>query len=143
MADFAGIETVLGGPEVMGRLRTAEDLRMAVRAGLPWPALRALQETLQLSGESVARILALPERTMARRKQQERLTAEESDRIVRLARITAQAIGALGSSGKASRWLQAGNRALGGTAPLQLLDTDPGTRQVEELIGRLEYGIYS
>ncbi len=58
-------------------------------------------------------------------------------------RITAQAIGALGSSERASRWLQAGNRALGGTTPLQLQDTDPGRRQVEELLGRLEHGIYS
>jgi putative toxin-antitoxin system antitoxin component (TIGR02293 family) len=143
MADFAGIADVLGGQAVTGSLRTAEDLRRIVRQGLPWPALRALQDTLRMSGETAARVLSLPERTMARRKKQDRLTAEESDRIVRLARITAQAISVLGSRERAAQWLNSPNRALGGLAPLSLLDTDMGTRQVEEILGRIEYGIYS
>jgi hypothetical protein len=33
------------------------------------------------------------------------------------------------------------HRALNGEAPLQLLDTDVGARQVEDVLGRLEYGM--
>jgi putative toxin-antitoxin system antitoxin component (TIGR02293 family) len=49
----------------------------------------------------------------------------------------------LGSEEKAARWLHTPNRALGGNLPLELLDTDLGSRQVEEVLGRIEHGVYS
>jgi putative toxin-antitoxin system antitoxin component (TIGR02293 family) len=49
----------------------------------------------------------------------------------------------LGSTDKAARWLHTENRALGGQTPLALLDTDLGTRQVEEVLGRIEHGVFS
>jgi putative toxin-antitoxin system antitoxin component (TIGR02293 family) len=67
----------------------------------------------------------------------------KADRLFRLARIAAQASAALGSEEKASHWLHAANHALGGGAPLELLDTDLGARQVEELLGRIEHGVNS
>jgi putative toxin-antitoxin system antitoxin component (TIGR02293 family) len=48
-----------------------------------------------------------------------------------------------GERAKASRWLHNPNRALGGVSPLSLLDTDLGTREVEQILGRIEYGVYS
>jgi putative toxin-antitoxin system antitoxin component (TIGR02293 family) len=47
----------------------------------------------------------------------------------------------LGSEEKAARWLRRPNRALGNQAPLDLMDSDIGTRQVEEVLGRIEHGI--
>jgi ribosomal protein S16 len=44
---------------------------------------------------------------------------------------------------RAVRWLHRPNRALGGPAPLTLLDTDLGAQQVEQLLGRIEHGVYS
>ncbi len=96
----------------------AEDLREAVRAGLPLIALHSLQESLQLSRESLSRMLSMPERTLARRQKQARLTADESDRVVRVARVMAHAIQVLGSRDKAAQWFRTANRALDGTAPI-------------------------
>jgi putative toxin-antitoxin system antitoxin component (TIGR02293 family) len=87
--------------------------------------------------------LSMPERTLARRQKQARLTADESDRLIRVARVMAHAVQVLGSRDKAARWLRTANRALNGTAPLSLLDTDVGTEQVSEILGRIEHGIYS
>ena len=57
-------------------------------------------------------------------------------------RVAAQATETLGDdSGK--RWLHTPNQALGGQRPLDLLDTDLGSRQVEEVLGRIEHGVYS
>ena len=67
----------------------------------------------------------------------------DSDRLSRLARILAETIDVLGSEEKASQWLEAPNRALGGQTPLTLLDTDLGTQQVEEVLGRIQHGIFS
>jgi putative toxin-antitoxin system antitoxin component (TIGR02293 family) len=143
MAPWAGIAEILGGRAVLGHLKKAEDLREAVRAGLPLVALRSLQESLQLSREGLSRMLSMPERTMARRQKQARLTADESDRLIRVARVMANAKRVLGSRDKAAHWLRTANRALDGAAPVSLLDTDIGAEQVSEILGRIEHGIYS
>jgi putative toxin-antitoxin system antitoxin component (TIGR02293 family) len=71
------------------------------------------------------------------------LTAEESDRMVRLARVLALAKETLGDMEKAGRWLQTSNRALEGDRPFDRLDTDAGVRSVEQVLGRIAYGVYS
>jgi putative toxin-antitoxin system antitoxin component (TIGR02293 family) len=80
---------------------------------------------------------------VARRKQARQLNPQESDRLYRLARATAQAVAVLGSLDHARLWFRAPNRALACDRPLDLLDTDIGARQVEEVLLRLNYGIFS
>jgi len=48
-----------------------------------------------------------------------------------------------GDAAKGSHWLRTPNRVLGGQAPFDLLDTDAGVKQVETLLGRIAYGVYS
>ncbi|MBI1788351.1 MAG: DUF2384 domain-containing protein [Acidobacteria bacterium] len=71
------------------------------------------------------------------------LTCAESDRTVRMARVYAQAVETIGDREKAVEWLSAPNRALGGERPLDQLDTDAGAQMVEEILGRIAYGVYS
>ena len=87
--------------------------------------------------------LHLPQRTIARRKKEQKLQVDESDRLLRLARISAQATATLGSKEKAAQWLRRPNRALGNQAPVDVIDSDIGTRQVKEVLGRIEHGIVS
>ena len=72
-----------------------------------------------------------------------RLTPEQSDVVIRTARILAKAIDTLGDREKAAHWLTAPNRALGGEIPISLLDTSAGEHEVEALLDRIEYGVYS
>lgn len=144
MTAATAIYETLGGPQVLTDARPGlTALGERVRRGLPYAALEALMKGLGLTREQVAEALHLPERTLARRKKERRLHPDESDRLFRLARIAAQAAGVLGSTEKAARWLQKPNRALGGRVPLSLLDTDAGTREVEEVLGRIEHGVVS
>lgn len=62
---------------------------------------------------------------------------------MRLAQVYATAADTLGDGDKAARWLKTPNRALRGGRPLDQLDTDPGVREVEEILGRIAYGVYS
>ncbi len=119
------------------------EVRAQVRRGLEYALLEALMEIFDLEREDLSRALDIPLRTLARRKHEKRLPPAESDRLARLARIAALATEALGSEAKASRWLKAPNRALGGEAPLGLLDTDAGSREVENVLGRIEHGVFS
>jgi putative toxin-antitoxin system antitoxin component (TIGR02293 family) len=59
------------------------------------------------------------------------------------AQIAVQASEVLGGKEQAARWLHTPNRALSGQMPLELLDTDLGSRQVEEVLGRIEHGVFS
>lgn len=144
MTATTAIYETLGGPGVLrGGGPGLSELGERVRRGLPYAALEAVMAGLGLTREQVAEALQLPERTLARRKKERRLHPDESDRLFRLARIAAQASEVLGSTEKAARWLQKPNRALGGRVPLALLDTDAGTREVEEVLGRIEHGVVS
>lgn len=67
-------------------------------------------------------------------------TSGESDR---LGRVLAHAERVLGTRDKASEWLRRPNRALGGATPLALLDTNSGAAQVDDVLGRLEHGVFS
>jgi putative toxin-antitoxin system antitoxin component (TIGR02293 family) len=134
-----------GGPASILRLRTTSsaELRDAVRSGLPFSAFEALTKQLEISPQCFTAVFGIPPRTVARRKEARHLNPQESDRLYRVASTLSQAVEVLGSIDKARLWLKTPNRALGCEMPLDLLDTDIGTRQVEEVLLRLNYGIYS
>ena len=141
----AAITAVLGGRKILKRkVDSDSDLTLITREGLPVDTLTLLAHELSVERKTVARVVGISDRTLSRRlANKERLSAEESDRTVRLARVIAMASDTLGDSHKASSWLQTPNRALDGQCPLDLLDTDTGTRSVETVLMRIEYGIYS
>lgn len=85
--------------------------------------------------------LVVPARTLGRRT--DKLSLEESDKLQRLERVLSHAIRVLGASEKANRWLRKPNRALEGAVPVDLLISETGARQVEEILGRIEYGMFS
>ena len=122
---------------------SAADLRDAVRQGLPFSAFEELTRQLEISPQRCSVILGIPPRTVARRKEARQLNPQESDRLYRLARAAAQAVAVLGSLDKARLWLKTPNRALGCELPLDLLDTEIGARQVDDVLLRLNYGIFS
>ena len=132
------IAEVLGGRKVLGRVvKSPGELAQLVRKGLPANSVVALAEKLHVGNTVLSRKLGIPQRTLTRRlSQHSRLTAAESDRTVRLARVYANAIEMIGSEETAVKWLGTANRALGGERPLDQLDTDLGARAVEDVLGR-------
>jgi putative toxin-antitoxin system antitoxin component (TIGR02293 family) len=88
--------------------------------------------------------LVVPKRTFARRKAaNERLTVEETDKAMRLERIAVQAERVFGAADKAHRWLREPKRALQGETPLAYLASEAGARVVEEMLYRIEYGMFA
>lgn len=134
-----GGEFVLGNPANQGGA-----LAELVRDGLPAEALFLLAKRLSLTQAEISAKIGIPQRTLSRRlTRNARLTAAESDRTVRLAQVFATTTETLGTEEKAAQWLKTPNRALRGGCPLDQLDTDPGVREVEDLLGRISYGVYS
>ena len=131
----------LGGRNVLRRnLATQRDLCEAIREGFPPAVVEALMRASGLTLKELAEALDLSPRSLQRRRRSGRLARFESDRLYRLARIVALAEQSLGDREHAVRWLKRSNRALGGIAPVNAMDTELGARQVENVLGRIAYG---
>ncbi len=111
-----------------------------VREGLP---LAVVDQALADGRISLAELdrLAVPRKTLAHRRGMGCLTPDQSDRFSRLLRIVEEAEATFGDSGKAHMWLRRPTTLLDGEAPLDRLDTDIGTRQVEAMLGRISFGL--
>lgn len=134
----------LGGEEVLERdVRSDLDLVEAIRMGLPIRTLDVVLKKKLLEPSEIYALVA-PRRTLAhRRERQKTLSPDQSDRLARVIRMLTRAEEALGSRTKAHRWMRKENRALGGRRPLDLLESDVGSRMVERVLGRIEHGVYS
>ncbi len=146
---MTALDTVefLGGSNVFGRA-VSSDLELAneVARGFPSGSLDVVLRTLQSDAIPQASIYAVigSARTLQRKRQRRtRLTRDESDRLARLARLAVRAGEALGSSEKGQRWLGKPNRALDGMRPLDLLASDTGSVLVEDVLARIEHGVFA
>jgi putative toxin-antitoxin system antitoxin component (TIGR02293 family) len=130
---------------IYGAVRSESPFAMAkaIRDGLPVAAFFDLQNRLGLTTAALGEILALPARTLQRRREEGRLSKEESDRLARLRRVYEEAHALLGNDPATAEWLREPQIALSGSSPLALCDTEPGAREVERLIGRIEHGVYA
>lgn len=144
MVKASAVAKVLGGQKTLGkRVSSQQDLIAAVRRGLRISTLDAVIEELDASRSEVLPALGIARRTMERRKLTGRLLPEESERVYRLAKILALAESVLGTKEKARHWLNAPNRALGNVTPFSLLETEAGADEVANILGRIEFGVYS
>ena len=140
----ASIAAALGGIDILKTEPRSEfDLAAVAMAGLAVGAASKLIENGLLAPDELY-ALVIPRRTFDRRiERRQPLTVTESDRLLRATRVIVRAVEALGDSEKGARWLRTANRALRGSTPLALLETDFGARMVEQTLGRIEHGVYS
>jgi putative toxin-antitoxin system antitoxin component (TIGR02293 family) len=145
------VSTPLSVPSTAG---FAEDLP-EYKAALSLEAIlqREYRNSIDKTGADVAILdelaahgfnLVVPRRTFARRlKAGARLSPEETDRAVRLARVTAHAERVFGDRTKAHRWMRKPSPMLDGATPLVLLKTETGAQLVEQTLHRIDYGMFA
>jgi putative toxin-antitoxin system antitoxin component (TIGR02293 family) len=111
-----------------------------VREGFP---LAVVDHALDSGRVSLAELdrLVIPRKTLSHRRILGSLTPEQSDRLSRVLHMIDEAEATFGDKEKAHTWLRRPTPLLDGETPLDRLDTDYGTRQVEALLGRIAYGL--
>jgi putative toxin-antitoxin system antitoxin component (TIGR02293 family) len=140
------IVSILGGYRALGtRVRTPFDMADLIETGIPRAVAEHLQERLGLTDVELARALGVSAKTLQRlaARRAGRLTAAQGDRLYRLARLAAMAEGVFESVDRAQEWLREPQRGLGDRSPLDVMRTEVGAREVEDLLGRIEYGVFS
>ena len=141
MPSAARVIALVGGEQVFGQpVASHLDIARAVRGGLHVEAIDYLIDRHLVTAAEIDRII-VPRKTLADRRRKGSLTPEQSDRVIRVARIISDALETFGSQEKALTWLRRGCAPLQGDAPLDLLDTEEGAREVEHLIGRIAHGL--
>ena len=119
------------------------DLIRQIQKGLRFSELETLQNSIDLPFEELAAKLCISRSTLQRRKAAGRLSPDESDKVMRLSRLLEHATNVFGDIEKARAWLKFPQRGLGGAVPLDYAETEVGAREVDNLLGRIDYGVYS
>lgn len=115
-----------------------------LQRGLPFKALDVLESNSGMSGSMLASIIGIPDRTLARRKAAGKLTPDESERLLRISTVFEKAVELFeGDIAAAVNWLTTPKKTLDNQSPLVYSRTELGAREVENLIGRLEHGVFS
>lgn len=137
---YATVLANLAGEEFARGDIPMEAVREAISRGLGRVAFDRLRVITDTSTEQLSSTVRLPQRTLARRTT---FHADESERILRVATVFQRALEALGGLEETRRWFNTPKRSLGGRSPMEYCDTEPGAREVEHLLGRIEHGVYS
>ncbi len=115
-----------------------------VAHGIPAQVALDLANRLGISQEKLSELIYLPKRTLHRRIEHgERLKQDESERVLRLLRLYARAVEVFEDEKRAAKWFSSRPKALGGKTPLEFMETEPGARWVEDVLGRIEHGVFS
>jgi putative toxin-antitoxin system antitoxin component (TIGR02293 family) len=134
--------TLMAGKLGVSKIRSGEDLAVLVEKRLSPTVIQALVR----GGLSDAEVyqLIVPRRTLAHRiAKHQPLSKEESDKAVRVARITAMAEQVFGEPERAWRWLRKPKPRFDGKTPIEMLTTEAGARLVEEMIVQIDHGIFA
>jgi putative toxin-antitoxin system antitoxin component (TIGR02293 family) len=121
----------------------AIELVRRIQKGLPFSELQALRKQLDLPLDDVASKLSISRATLHRRKNAGRLSPDESDKVVRFSRLLEHAANVFGNVERGRAWLKFPQYGLGGAVPLEYAKTEIGAREVDNLLGRIDYDVYS
>lgn len=114
-----------------------------IKKGLSVKAFNRLCKNLNISEKALAKTLNIAISTLARRKRNGRMTFEESERIYRVARLYDRAVEVFGDKKMSRKWLKEPAWALGDVPPLEFAETELGAQEVDDLLGRIEHGIFT
>ena len=116
---------------------------LAMRGLRAKPVWRLVTAYRLIEADAVLRAIGIGERALRRAQEESRrLGANVSDRVLRLAAVTMQAIDVLGSQESAKRWLSGPVMGLDSRKPIDLVQTTGETELVKTLLTQLEYGVY-
>jgi putative toxin-antitoxin system antitoxin component (TIGR02293 family) len=139
-ADVATLLSILG--EARPTSGSLLDAARRVESGLPLSALERLADVVAPDeGRFLSTIV--PKATLSRRRAAagSTLSAEESNKVARLAKVWAMALQVWGEEADAREFLRRPHPLLDGRAPREVaLASDPGADAVINVIGRGAYG---
>jgi putative toxin-antitoxin system antitoxin component (TIGR02293 family) len=117
-------------------------MRAVVRQGLEIGWFDHLAKLFGVSGTAFATIVGIDPRTLTRRRREGKLTPRESNALYHLAVLYEHALDVLGDPETVRSWFNTPEPDFADMSPLARLDTAPGIKEVDHLLGRIEHGVF-
>ncbi|MCQ2998873.1 DUF2384 domain-containing protein [Pseudomonas syringae] len=130
--DFQVLELMAGTP--------GQPMDLLIRSGVSLEAI----DNLSQHGVNAVSVGIINARTLRhRRNNGERLSSEEGDRLYRVSKLVVLAEQVFGGRDKATHWLNKAQKAFGGLTALEAAGTTPGYVAAEEVLGRINHGLFA
>ncbi len=133
---------MLYGASIGIKSKSVDGLIACIKNGLPVQSLSLLSTNLGVPEKRIALTVNIRQRTLTQRKKEGRFKPDESERVFRLARLYEKALGVFNDTLAAQKWFNSRVKGLGSKTPLEYADTEVGTREVEDMLGRIEDGVF-
>jgi putative toxin-antitoxin system antitoxin component (TIGR02293 family) len=137
---MTGVLIEAGAPEYV--LSSFEKMDLAEK-GITKTALEKFKRTAGLDYDQLAMVLNVARATLINKKGNEKFNTDLSDKILGLADLYSYGYEVFEDRARFNMWIFSSIRALGGQTPFSLLHSSYGRQEVKNLIGRIEYGVYS
>jgi putative toxin-antitoxin system antitoxin component (TIGR02293 family) len=134
---------IMHGASIGLQPQSSAKLIARIKEGLSVKAFDRLRKNLDISEKALAKTLNIAISTLARRKNSGRMTFAESERIYRIARLYDRAAEVFGDKKMGRKWLKEPAWALGDVPPLEFAETELGAQEVDDLLGRIEHGVFT
>jgi len=140
---ISGEVIIMYGVSIGLQPQSSAKLIAKIKEGLPVKAFNRLCNNLDISEKALAKTLNIAISTLARRKKTGRMTFGESERIYRIAKIYDRVVEVFGDREMGRKWLKDPAWALGDITPLEFAETELGAQEVDDLLGRIEHGVFT
>jgi len=122
---------------------TAMEKLDVLRIGLSKQDLQKLKTRTHLDYDKLSKALSVTRATLINKKGTDKFSPALSERMIGLADIYSYGYEVFEDEAKFNEWMFVPNRALGGKAPYDVIDNQFGREEVKNIIGRIDYGVYS
>ena len=135
---------ILGGKTFMAsKPSSILDFVTASSKGIPKLSVLNLAAVLDVPMKDMAVLLNVSYKTLGRKKKTDVMDTISSSLSIEIANTIAKGLSVFEDSAKLNRWLHKENRALNGQKPFDLLNTPTGIKLVNQILGRIEEGVYT
>lgn len=118
------------------------DLISIARNGIQTKYLKTIQKFTSLNDKELSEILPISQRQLVRYSESHRLNKEITSHLIQIIELFQKGY-RLFSKEKFQLWIRTDNKTLNNNKPIDLLDTSLGIEMIEDIIGRIEHGVYS
>ena len=119
------------------------DFINCIREGVPKKALDNLIDITGISNTEMSGIIRTSDRTLRRYSPKQKLNAEQSERVIELAKVYSRGEEVFGTLDAFKEWMSNSVMALGNKKPKEFLDTSLGIEMLMDELGRIEHGIFA
>jgi putative toxin-antitoxin system antitoxin component (TIGR02293 family) len=126
----------------ISKLTPMEKMKLS-KMGVTKKYLEKVKAKTMLDYQKLANVLSINRATLINKKQEEKFSAAQSERIIGLDALYNHGLETFQDKDKLNGWLNSPNRALGGKIPYDVMDNQFGREEVLNLLGRIQWGVYS